>query len=300
MKKMLFIFNPHTGGGRLKGKLMDILRLFAEEDYEIISHPTRSKGDARAITIQKAEQADILVCCGGDGTLNEVINGLSHCKKPPLLGYIPGGTTNDFANSLRLPRSDMLKAAQRILHPNRIFECDYATFGEDHTFSYVAAFGAFTDVSYSTPQNFKNVFGYSAYILDAITKLPNIQPYQIKITCEDCGADNEEEGEFLFGMISNSTSIGGFSFFDKKTLSMDDGVFEVLLVRRPHNIKELRELSSAILTRNIDSPSIVPMRAGKIKITSPQPIPWTLDGEFGGETTDVTITVQQKGIRICT
>lgn len=294
MRTMLFVFNPNTGGGRLKGRLMDILCHFAAGGYEITVHPTAFSGDARAVVQEKAHLYDILVCCGGDGTLNEVVHGLSLCQAPPVLGYIPGGTTNDYASSLRLPRSDMLKAANRVLHPKKVFHCDYGTFN-GRVFNYVAAFGAFTDVAYSTPQTFKNIFGYSAYIFEAIQKLTHIQPYRIHIVCDE----GEYDEEFIFGMVSNSTSVGGFNFFDKSEVHMDDGVFEVILVRNPHGLAEMRELSAALLTRNTASPAILPLRTKKLSITGPVAVPWTLDGEFGGKLDKVEIGVKHKGLRIC-
>lgn len=294
MQKMLFIFNPKTGGGRLRGRLMEILCYFAGQDYELTVYPTGAKGDARRIAASKGAQHDIVVCCGGDGTLNEVVDGLHTLKNPPLLGYIPGGTTNDFASSLKLPKTDMMAAAKRAVYPKKILEIDVGQFNQ-RCFTYVAAVGAFTDVSYSTPQTFKNIFGYFAYIVEAIQKLPGLQPCHM---CIEAG-DERYEDDFLFGMVSNSTSVAGFSFLDKDDVHMNDGLFEVLMVRQPQNLADLRSVSSALLSHNTASSWILSLQVPKVTITSAKPLPWTLDGEYGGELDKVEIEVKPRAQRIC-
>lgn len=295
MQKMLFIFNPNTGGGRLRSRLMKLLCYFSANDFEVTVFPTAGPGDAQQAAREKASEYDIVVCCGGDGTLNEVVWGLNSCDKPPLLGYIPGGTTNDFASSLSLPKTDMMAAAKRIVQPKKIFEFDIGQFNQ-RVFTYVAAFGAFTDVSYSTPQTFKNIFGYFAYIVEAIPKLPVLQPCHMVVRA----GDDIYEDDFVFGMISNSTSVGGFSFLAQDKVRMDDGVFEVLLVRHPHNISELRTVSAALLSRDIHSPWLLSLQANQVEFHSAQPLPWTLDGEYGGEPQTVHVEVLQRALRICT
>ncbi len=294
MKNMLFIFNPHTGGGRLKNKLMDILCLFSAAGYTLKVCPTHAEGDARKLTRQHGEDADILVCCGGDGTLNEVVDGLMCLKNIPEVGYIPGGTTCDFAASMKLPRRNMMRAANRILTPKQLYQCDVGILN-NRAFTYVAAFGAFTDVPYITPQKYKNAAGYFAYVLSGIQQLPSIQSSHVRIECDDCTL---HEGDYLFGMIANSASVAGFSFPDKKKVQLDDGVFEVLLVHYPQNLVELGELSTALLSGNTKSPLLSILRISEASFSFASPTSFTLDGEFGGSHTNVDIIVKNKALQI--
>lgn len=295
MQKMLFIFNPHTGGGRLQGKLMSILCEFSAAGYEVTVHPTQAQGDAENAAAGADNIYNVVACCGGDGTLNEVVNGLLQCKNPPLLGYIPGGTTNDFASSLGLPKTDMLAAARRITQPRKHFAFDVGRMN-GRAFTYVAAFGAFTDVSYGTPQKFKNMLGYFAYILEGVQKLPNLRPLHAVVETD---GGQVIEDDFIYGMVSNSVSVGGFSFASNRKIRLDDGEFEVLLLRHPQNLSEFRELSAALVSRNITSPSLTALKARSLVVTSPEKISWTLDGEFGGAHTKAEIQVLHKALTIC-
>lgn len=294
MKNALFIFNPHTGGGKLKSNLLGIIGILSEAGYEVTIHPTTSAGDARETTATRGQDYDLLICCGGDGSLNEVVGGLVKCKKPPLLGYIPNGTTNDYAQSLGIPKTDMLEAAKRIVEPNEIFHSDVGIFG-DHTFNYVAAFGAFTDVAYSTNQDVKNAVGYLAYIFEVLGRLPSLPTIVATVEC-----DGEQlDGEFVFGMISNSTSIGGIAFKRNELIQMDDGVFEMVLVRQPRGLAAFRNLSQALVKRDFNSPGLEVRQAKCFRVLSEEPLSWTLDGEEGGDTTDTLITVKPRAFSIC-
>lgn len=294
MQDLLFIFNPNTGGGRLKTKLMSILCAYSHANYRVTVLPTRAHGDARRFAAEYGESFSKVICCGGDGTLNEVVDGLMSLEKRPVLGYIPGGTTNDFASSLRLPRSDMIAACERTIHPKKIYKCDVGRLNRRH-FTYVAAFGAFTDVSYGTPQAFKNVFGYYAYIVEGAQRLPNIQSYKLQVEYDG----QTLEDEFVFGMVSNSTSVGGFSFSDKVQVRMDDGLFEVLLVKKPNKLLDIGGISAALIGRNIDSPWVVALQGSKIKFTFEDEVPWTMDGEFGGNHEKVEIDINSRALEIC-
>lgn len=294
IKKLLFIFNPNTGGGRLKNKLMGIIQAFSKAGYCVTVFPTAGPGHARQEVIRHGGSTNLLVCCGGDGTLNEVVDGMMHLKTPPLLGYIPGGTTNDFAASLKLPRANMMNAAMRIIAPKDIVSIDVGAFNHRH-FTYVAAFGAFTDVAYSTPQYYKNLLGYMAYIMEGLSRLPNIRPFKVKVTTET----EEFEEDILFGMVANSASVGGISFPEQSKVQMDDGLFEVLLVRRPHSLAEIGSISTALMIKNFHSPYLRVTRVSKITICTNEPVAWTLDGEFGGELERAEIVVKQKALRIC-
>ena len=294
MKTALFVYNPHTGGGKLKTRLFDIIQILSAAGYEVTAHPTQAAGDAHKVAATRAQNYDLMVCCGGDGTLNETIGGLVQCKKPPLLGYIPGGTTNDYATSLGLPKNNMLAAAKRIVEPKGIFSSDVGVFGEK-TFNYVAAFGAFTDVAYSTNQNVKNSVGYLAYIFEVLGRLTSLPTISATVEC-----DGEKlEGEFAFGMFTNSTSIGGITFKKANVIQMNDGIFEMVLVRQPHGLAELRSLSQALVSQNLSSPSIVVRQGKSFRILSQQPISWTLDGEFGGETTEASLSILHRAVSIC-
>ncbi len=290
---MLFIFNPATGGVRLKNHLMEILCLYGHAGYKLVVLPTSGPGDAKRAA-SKADGCDIVVCCGGDGTLNETVEGLLKCKNPPRLGYIPCGTTNDFASAHGLPKNNLMAAAKRVLHPKEIFHSDVGLFN-DRIFTYVAAFGAFSDVSFTTRQSAKNVMGYFAYLLEALGKLPGLQPVKLRVESEG----KSLEGEFLLGMVSNSSAVAGITYPPEAEVRMDDGSFEMLLVRQPQNILDMGELSGALVTKNLDAPGVTLMRVQDIKVITPKPIVWSLDGENGGEHEEAHIRVQNKAIEIC-
>ena len=293
LKKALFLFNPNTGGNKLKNSFLEIIKTFSLDGYDVTVHATTGPGDAKKQAAKYGEDYDLLICCGGDGTLNETVSGLIQCKNQPLLGYIPGGTTNDFATSLGLPKANMLAAAKRIVEPNEIFHSDIGLFG-GKVFNYVAAFGAFTDVAYSTNQAVKNTVGYFAYIFEAMGRLTRIPTIVASVECDGKMLD----GTFIFGMITNSTSIGGIAFKQSQAVHMDDGVFEMVLVRQPRGLQEMRELSSALVLRDLASPAIEVMQGKRFRVISEAPITWTLDGEAGGETTDITIRVKHDAFTI--
>lgn len=227
MRKILFIFNPCSGKAQLKNKLMDILNLLAKAGGELLVHPTQGPGDAREAVKAYANSVDLVICSGGDGTLSETINGLVALERCPDLGYIPSGSTNDFAASLHLPK-DMLAAA--VLAVSGVpCPVDVGLFCGDRHFIYIAAFGMFTEVSYSTPQEKKNVLGHQAYMLESVKSLTTIKSYSMKVECEEMLL----EGEFIFGMITNTMSVGGFKGLVSQEVALDDGEFEVMFVRTP-------------------------------------------------------------------
>jgi YegS/Rv2252/BmrU family lipid kinase len=293
---MLFIFHPQTGGGRLKNKLMEIICRFSAAGYELCVWPTTGTGHARAIAASHAKGADMVVCCGGDGTLNEVVDALMAMEPAcrPTVGYIPGGTTNDYATSLLLPKSDMLAAAERIIRPKKVYHSDVGTFN-GRAFTYVAAFGAFTDISYKTPQNVKNALGYLAYLLEAVQHLGKTASCRARFVC----SEESFEDDYLLGMVANSASVAGFHFKNSHKVRLDDGLFEVLLVKPPHNLGELGELSAALLGGNYASPLLTVTRVSGLRFESAEPISWTLDGEFGGSLTAADIQVHPRVLKIC-
>lgn len=291
MKKMLFIYNPNAGTGLLKPKLADVLDIFVKAGYEVTVYPTQRYHDALAKTVAYKEDYDLVVCSGGDGTLDEVVTGMAQREKQVPVGYIPAGTTNDFANSLHISK-DMLEAADTAAN-GVPFPCDIGVFNDDF-FVYIAAFGLFTDVSYETKQEMKNVLGHLAYVLEGTKRIFNIPSYHIKVTHDD----QVVEDDFVFGMITNSKSVGGFRGIIGKDVVFDDGEFEVTLIKTPKNPMELNEIIASLVIKQIDSSHMYTFRSGDIHFESVEEIPWTLDGEFGGEHDDVVIKNRKQGLKI--
>ena len=291
MKKMLFIYNPNAGTGLLKPKLSEVLDIFVKGGYEVTVYPTQRYHDALSKTISYTDDYDIVVCSGGDGTLDEVVTGMAQREKQVPIGYVPAGTTNDFANSLHISK-DMLEAADTAAN-GVPFPCDVGIFNDDF-FVYIAAFGLFTDVSYETKQSMKNVLGHLAYVLEGTKRIFNIPSYHIKVT-----HDGETlEDDFVFGMVTNSRSVGGFKGIIGKNVVFDDGEFEVTLIKTPKNPIELNEIIGSLVIKQIDSAHMYSFRTGSIKFESVEEIPWTLDGEFGGEHDEVVIKNRKQGLKI--
>ena len=291
MKKLLFIYNPNAGKGLIKPKLSDVLDIFVKAGYEVTVYPTQKYRDGYHKVRHFKEEYDLVVCSGGDGTLDEVVTGMMKRKEQIPIGYIPTGTTNDFARSLHIPK-DMLKAADTAVN-GIVFPCDIGKFNHDF-FVYIAAFGLFTDVSYQTKQEVKNVLGHLAYVLEGMKRLYNVPSYRIKVTHDD----QVIEDEFIFGMVTNSRSIGGFRNMVGKSIVFDDGEFEVTLIKTPKNPLALQEIIAAILIEQIDTKHMYTFKANSLKLESLEEIPWTLDGEFGGEQDYVEIENVQKAMEI--
>ena len=291
MKKMLFIYNPKAGKAQIRNKLADILDVFTRGGYEITIYPTQKREDAMEKTMTRDRDYDIVVCSGGDGTLDEVVTGMIRSGFRTPIGYIPAGSTNDFGGSLGLPKN-MVRAAESIVNGNN-FACDVGAFNED-VFVYIAAFGLFTDVSYETGQDMKNVLGHMAYLLEGMKRLPAIRSYPMRINYEDTTI----EDDFIFGMVTNSVSVGGFKRITGKNVKLDDGVFEVTLIKRPKNPMELNNIMVSLLNRDIDTNAMYCFRTSRLEITSTEPLPWTLDGEYGGTHTKVVIENICKGMDI--
>lgn len=293
MKKMLFIYNPNAGKGLLKTKLSDVLDIFVKADYEVTVYPTQNYQDAYYKVLNMEDGYDLVACSGGDGTLDETVTGMmKRAKKRRIpIGYIPTGTTNDFASSLHISR-DILKAADAIVH-GECFACDVGTFNED-IFVYVAAFGLFTDVPYQTDQKLKSALGHAAYVLEGVKRLSNIPSYHIKVT----NGDTVMEDEFMIGMISNSKSVAGFRTMMGKDVKFDDGEFEVMLIKKPKSLIELQEIITALLVQNFDTKHMYTFKTKELVLESKEEIPWTLDGEFGGEHENVHIANKKRALEI--
>lgn len=290
-KKLLFVFNPHSGKAQIKNQLLDIVDTMVKEDYEVTIYPTQAAGDAIRKVEEEAGNYDMVVCSGGDGTLDETVTGLMHLQEKPLLGYIPAGSTNDFATSLGIPK-DMVKAAGAAVN-GKPFLCDIGSFNEDF-FVYVAAFGLFTEVSYKTSQEWKNVLGHAAYILEGAKCLHDIPAYRMEV-----GYDNVRiSDEFIFGMITNSTSVGGFKGMTGKDVLLDDGVFEVTLIKKPRNPIELNEIIASLINLVDDTDMIYSFKTDEVHFRAKREIPWTLDGEFGGDHEEVVVKNMCKAVTI--
>ena len=292
MKRLLFVYNPHAGKGMLAPKVSDVVAIFVKAGYEVVIYPTQAYHDAyKKISEYDASTYDLVVCSGGDGTLDEVVTGMMKREDRDPIGYIPAGTTNDFANSLHIPK-DVLKAADNAVNGSG-FCCDVGKFN-DGIFVYIAAFGLFTDVSYETKQELKNVLGHLAYLLEGTKRLFNIPSYRIKVE-----HDGEViEDEFVFGMVTNSRSVGGFRNMIGKEVAFDDGLFEVTLIKTPKNPIALQEIIASLLIEQVDTKHMYTFKTGKITFESIEEIPWTLDGEYGGSHDEVVIENLQKQLHL--
>ena len=296
MKKLLFVYNPRAGKEMLKPRLSDVLDIFVKAGYEVTVHPTQAYRDAYyQIKEYDVGKYDLIACSGGDGTIDEVATGmmkrLEMGKDVVPVGYIPAGTTNDFAKSLHIPRKPLAAADNAV--KGVPFPCDIGKFN-DSVFVYIAAFGIFTDVSYETDQAVKNVLGHMAYILEGAKRIFNIPSYKIKVEHDG----DVIEDEFIFGMVTNSRSVGGFSNMVGKNIVFDDGLFEVTLIKTPKNPIALQEIIAALLIEQVDTKHMYTFKTKKITFDSVEEIPWTLDGEFGGEQDYVEIENVQKAMEI--
>ena len=290
-KKLFFIYNPHAGKENIKGKLYGIIQAMSDAGYAITIYPTRAPQDAIEQIQNLPDDYDLVVCSGGDGTLDEVMTGMMHRKHKIPVGYIPAGSCNDFARSLQIPNN--MERAAEIAVRGVNYAIDVGSLNE-RNFIYVAAFGIFTDVSYTTKQEVKNVLGHMAYVLEGMKQLMNVKSSQLKVTSDEASF----EGDFLFGMITNSKSVGGFKSIVGKNVIFDDGVFEMTFITRPKNPMELQEILAALLIEQIDTKYMYSFRSSRGVIESEEPVPWTLDGEFGGEHTRVEITNNQRAVEI--
>lgn len=281
MKKLLFAVNPKAGKAEMRNHALDVIDLFVKHGWEVTVRTTQKSGELTTLFMEKARDYQLVVCSGGDGTLNEAISGLVQSPIRPPLGYIPAGTVNDFATSMHIPKKIM--DAAHVVMDGIPFTCDIGKFS-DRYFSYVAAFGAFTDVSYATPQSSKNILGSTAYFLEGIKRLPNLSSYQMRIE-HDGGCI---EDEYIFGMVSNTLSLFGIKLSKSLHISMCDGLMEVILVKNPQNPQQLSRIVNAVLRGDFKSKYITKLNSRKIVVTGPE-IPWTLDGEFGGAHDHVVI-----------
>lgn len=273
MKKLLLIVNPCSGKKRANRVLTDIIAVFNRGGYDVSAYMTAARGDAAEVVAARSEEFDAIVCVGGDGTFNEVISGLLSAGSATPVGYIPAGSTNDFANSLKLSK-DLLQAARDIVDgtPRPL---DVGRFN-DRYFSYIASFGAFTRASYATSQSLKNMLGHFAYLLSGVKEVAAIRSKHLRVTLAD---GTVYEDDYIFGGASNSTSVAGVLTLKEDMVDMSDGLFEVLLIRKPHNPVELTGCVHALLSQKYDTPMLTLAATNRLEIEAPADMDWTLDGE---------------------
>ncbi len=290
MENLFLVVNPKSGTGRIKTELFKVCEVFTRAGYRVTVHITARRGDATETVRQLSGDYGTIVVCGGDGTLNEVITGIMDNPNTYKIGYIPAGTLNEWSQGLKISRS-IGKAARDIVS-GRVVELDIGKFG-DRFFSYTASFGAFTEASYSAPQNIKNVLGQVAYVLEGIKSLGKIKPVHLRFETEK----EVYEGDYLFGAVSNSMSVGGIIKFEKGEVALNDGEFEVILIENPDKIADLNDIIEAIVTRRFNRKCIKQFKAREIKVISRASLDWTLDGEHAKSERKAEITNINKAIK---
>lgn len=291
MRKLLFLVNPNAGQRRVNKSLTDIIGIFNEGGYEVTVFLTNGPGSGTGIVQERAADYDLVVCAGGDGTLNETITGVLRAGAGCPVGYIPCGSTNDFASTLKLS-TDVVQAAKDIMMGAPV-EYDVGRWG-DRYFVYIASFGAFTRVSYSTPQNLKNALGHLAYVLSGITALPQIRSIPMELELDGVPV----EGKYIFGAVSNSTSVGGVITLNPRLVDLSDGKFEVMLVRLPKDMAELAQCAAALQNGTYDCPSITFRSVSSLTVRQEPELVWTLDGERAEGAETIHIENLHRAIRL--
>ncbi len=284
MRKLMLIVNPAAGRGSYRYYFGEAMQTLSEGGLQTNLFFTAERGDAIRFAAEHAEEHDVVACIGGDGTLSEVLTGLMQCKNPPPIGYIPMGTANDVATTLGLPKNDTVAAVKRILsgtpHP-----FDVGSFGEKDYFAYIAAFGAFTEVSYATPQDQKKVLGHLAYVLQGAASLSKIENIHTWVEYDD----GVFEGDLVYGSMSNSTSVAGIIRLPEDMVSLGDGMSELVLLKDPGRVDAYGELAASVFYRRFDSDYLKIIHTRKARFRFEKPVAWTRDGEAGGEHQEVVL-----------
>lgn len=288
-RKLLMIVNPRAGKNKSRGPLFDAAAALSQAGYFLSIHMTSAPGDAAETAAREGGRYDLVVAVGGDGTLNEVASGLVRLKRPPLLGYLPQGSTNDFAASLRISGDPAEAAAAIARNVPRLLDVG---FWNGRAFLYVASFGAFTRTSYAAPQNAKNALGHFAYILEGMKDLSTLRPYRIRLAA----GGETLDGEYLFGAVCNSTSIGGLMKLDPERVVLDDGLFELLLIPNPKTAAELQSLVHALLNQQYDSQGLVFRHVSSVRLETEEDLPWSLDGEYAPSVPVVDIENRRQAL----
>ncbi len=289
-KRLLLIVNPRAGTGKIKPQLFRVVDILSKEGFEVTVYPTKKQMDAYNRICEGIDDFERLVVCGGDGTLNEVVNGVITSNADVTIGYIPAGTLNEWSSGLKISRN--IEQAAKDAVGGRETTLDVGIF-DDRYFTYTASFGAFTEASYSAPQDVKNVLGQAAYFFEGIKSLGNIKPISLSIETET----KKIEGDFLFGAVSNSLSVGGVLKLNENAVALNDGFFEVLLIRHPETLAQLQQILDGIVKKDFNRKGIEFFKAAKITVRSDKKIDWTLDGEHARGEKETNITNLNNRIR---
>lgn len=294
MKKLMYVINPVAGRQMYKQDMPEVLKLMHDKGYLPTIYFTRGRNDAKELVSKNAHMYDMVCCLGGDGTLSEVVNGMMQVENPPPIGYFPLGTANDVANTLNLPKNQPLRAARAaMLGTPTPWDVGKVT-GEEY-FVYVTAFGAFTDVSYETTQESKQNLGHLAYMIHAIGSLGNLSGYNTRVILDD---EQVIEGNYIFGGVTNSHSVAGMIKLPRNYASLDDGLFEVSLLKYPNNFIEFTNMSSDVISLNQRGESLSIYQAKKVQFIFDQPVAMTRDGERGGSYKEITIENVRNAVQI--
>lgn len=291
-KKLMLILNPMAGNGSGVLTIGPAMEVLYRGGLVPTVFYTCAAGEATQLVLEHAMNFDIVVCVGGDGTLSETVAGLAQLKSPPPLGYIPQGTANDVAASLDLPKNPV-QAAKQIVS-GKMIDLDVGKFNENDYFTYIAAFGAFTEVSYETPRENKQVLGHLAYVLQGMAQLPKLTAYPTIVEYDE----GVIEADLLFGSVSNTKSVGGIVKLKNSAIELNDGLLEVILVRNPTNVIQMNKITSSILTRNLSGNQIMMLQSKHVKFTFEKPVKWTRDGEAGGAHQEVDCKALHSAISI--
>lgn len=291
--KALLIMNPTAGKRKSKNKLYEIIKGLSSANRGLYVYFTKNKGDAKQYLSKHAHKFELIICCGGDGTLNEALNGVTQTNLHPRFAYIPTGTINDFARSFNIPKN--VAKALKIIKEGKPRKFDYGSI-EDKKFIYTAAFGKLTCATYKTPQSLKHALGKLAYLITGAYYFFKNENHHIVISYDG----KRIESDFMFGSISNSKSLGGTLRFRSDLVKLDDGLFESLFVKNTDNIIELLKIFFQILSENYNDPHVIFFRASEISIKSSKKITWCIDGELGGKYDSVVIKNHRQGAEIIT
>ena len=293
--RVLLIFNPRAGRSMIGDHLVGILQILTSAGLRVECYPTSGPGDARDLVTGLKDGYRMILCAGGDGTLDEVVCGMMENEKLSGIpaGYIPAGTTNDFASTLQIPT--VMEEAAAVITGGRAMDCDIGCFNGNAYFTYIAAFGLFTDTSYETPQELKNVFGHAAYVLQGARTLGKLRTWRVHVI----GDRTDILDDIAFGMVTNSRSVGGFPNLTGAHVDLSDGLFEVTLIRLPANPIELNDLVTALAGQDFENSDMIYHFSTKsLRIECDEPLSWTRDGEYAGDHTRVDISVLEKRLKI--
>jgi len=292
-KKAMVIVNPCAGRKKLSPQLLDIADLFSRGGLETTVYTTSARGDATVFVQKYSNKFDIVVCRGGDGTLHEVVNGIMTLDRKIPIGYVPSGTTNDLAKSLGIPNNT--RRAINVVINGKPVGNDVGRFNENKYFSYSASFGAFTNCTYETPQKLKNKLGHAAYIIEGAKTVNQIHPIRVKVSSEEFEADWDD---YVFGTVANSLSLGNVIKLDKRIVDLNDGKFEVMLIKKPDSAQAWKDTIASVLSKDYDKRYIKFFQSSEIKFEFEEETPWTTDGEFGGLVKTVVIKNLQNAVTI--